>query len=186
MQPRTHLAIDRRLCGEPLDPAGTAAGTARVGLTTVPEMAADAAGLVHGGFVFGLADHAAMLAVNHPNVVLGSAAVRFSRPVAVGERLIAEATVAETAGRRSRVVVEVRRVAGSAAGSGGVGSAGGKGGVDNAGVVDDAGAAAGEVAGETVMSGEMVCFSLDRHVLEPAGEEGGGGLAAAPRPAASA
>lgn len=140
MIPRTHLALDRRLCGEPLDPLGTAAGTARVGLTTVPEMAADAAGLVHGGFVFGLADHAAMLAVNHPNVVLGSAAVRFLLPVTVGERLVAEASLAETSGRRSRVLVEVRR--------------------------DAAGGASG--AGEAVMSGELVCFTLDRHVLAPA------------------
>ncbi|HEV3074196.1 MAG TPA: hotdog domain-containing protein [Thermoanaerobaculia bacterium] len=168
MQPRTHLALDRRLCGEPLDPAATAAGTSRVGLTTVPEMAADAAGLVHGGFVFGLADHAAMLAVNHPNVVLGSAAVRFLRPVAVGERLVAEATVAETAGRRSRVMVEVRRVA-----DGGAGRAGGAGG-------------AGAPPGETVMTGELICFTLDRHVLEPAGEERGNGLAPPPRPAARA
>ena len=174
MQPRTHLALDRRLCGEPLDPAGTAAGTARVGLTTVPEMAADAAGLVHGGFVFGLADHAAMLAVNHPNVVLGSAAVRFLRPVAVGERLVAEATVAETAGRKSRVTVEVRRVAaGGADGACGAGGAGAA-----------AGEAAGAAAGETVMTGELICFTLDRHVLEPAGEERGDGLDAAARPAA--
>jgi acyl-coenzyme A thioesterase PaaI-like protein len=140
MIPRTHLALDRRLCGEPLDSEGTAAGTARVVLTTVPEMAADAAGLVHGGFVFGLADHAAMLAVNHPNVVLGSAAVRFLLPVTVGERLVAEASLAETSGRRSRVLVEVRR--------------------------DAAGGASG--AGEAVMSGELVCFTLDRHVLAPA------------------
>jgi len=150
VQPRTHLALDRRLCGEPLDPAATAAGTSRVGLTTVPEMAADAAGLVHGGFVFGLADHAAMLAVNHPNVVLGSAAVRFLRPVAVGERLVAEATVAETAGRRSRVMVEVRRVP-----DGGVGRAGGAGGAGGA----------GAPPGETVMTGELICFTLDRHVI---------------------
>lgn len=156
VQPRTHLEIDWRLCGEPLDPAATAAGTARVGLTTVPEMAADAAGLVHGGFVFGLADHAAMLAVNHPNVVLGSAAVRFLRPVAVGERMIAEATVAESSGRRSRVVVDVRRVA-----------------------------AAGETADETVMTGELICFTLDRHVLERVGEDRDNRPAAAPRPAVS-
>ena len=87
-----------------------------MGLTTVAEMAADAAGLVHGGFVFGLADHAAMLAVNDPNVVLGSASVRFLRPVAMGERLVAEARRVEAAGRKSRVEVEVRRDA--AAGGG--------------------------------------------------------------------
>jgi acyl-coenzyme A thioesterase PaaI-like protein len=180
VQPRTHLAIDRRLCGEPLDPAATAAGAARVGLITVPEMAADAAGLVHGGFIFGLADHAAMLAVNHPNVVLGSAAVRFLRPVAVGERLVAAATVAETAGRRSRVTVEVRRVPdGGSHGAGGAGGAGAAAG-------ETIRETAGETAGETVMTGELICFTLDRHVLEPAGEERGDGLAVAPRPAASA
>ncbi|MBV8202960.1 MAG: thioesterase [Acidobacteria bacterium] len=173
MVPRTHLAIDRRLCGEPLDPEGTAAGTARVGLTTVPEMAADAAGLVHGGFVFGLADHAAMLAVNHPNVVLGSAEVRFLLPVTVGERLVAEATLAETAGRKSRVRVEVRRAtAGAAAEAAEAGTAAG---------------AAGE-PGAAVLSGELVCFTLDRHVLEPAGGEGGGRRQAEPQapPAAGA
>jgi acyl-coenzyme A thioesterase PaaI-like protein len=102
----THLAIDRRLCGEPLE---IGAGSAIVALTTLPEMAADERGLVHGGFVFGLADYAAMLAVNHPNVVLGGAEVRFLRPVTVGERLVAGASVEEADGRRSRVRVEVRR-----------------------------------------------------------------------------
>ena len=67
MLPATHLAIDRRLCGEPLE---IAEGSAIVVLVTLPEMAADDRGLVHGGFVFGLADYAAMLAVNDPLVVL--------------------------------------------------------------------------------------------------------------------
>ena len=169
MRPRTHLSLDRRLCGEPLDSGETPAGTARVGLTTLPEMAADAAGLVHGGFLFGLADHAAMLAVNDPHVVLGSAAVRFLRPVAVGERLIAEARREEIAGRKSRVAVEVRRA--PAAGGGDD-----PGGTDaSAGAPAPGGAAPGGRdaggAGETVMSGEFVCFTLDRHALAapPAG-----------------
>lgn len=109
MIPATHLAIDRRLCGEPLE---IAEGSATVAWTALPEMAADERGLVHGGFVFGLADYAAMLAVNHPNVVLGSAEVRFLKPVVVGERLVARATLQtpeETDGRKSRVQVEVRR-----------------------------------------------------------------------------
>lgn len=106
MEPNTHPAIDRRLCGEPLD---LHEGTARVALTAVPEMAADARGLVHGGFVFGLADYAAMLAVNHPNVVLAGAEVRFLKPVVVGEKLVAEARVEEGDGRKSRVRVEVLR-----------------------------------------------------------------------------
>jgi acyl-coenzyme A thioesterase PaaI-like protein len=102
----THRAIDRRLCGEPLE---LAPGRARVELLSLPEMAADERGLVHGGFVFGLADHAAMLAVNHPNVVLGAAEVRFLAPVVVGERLVAEAEVVGEEGRKRRVAVRARR-----------------------------------------------------------------------------
>jgi acyl-coenzyme A thioesterase PaaI-like protein len=104
--PNTHRAIDRRLVGEPVE---LSAGRATVALVTLPEMAADERGLVHGGFVFGLADYAAMLAVNDPNVVLGSAEVRFSKPVRVGERLTARAVVAAAEGRRAQVGVEVLR-----------------------------------------------------------------------------
>jgi uncharacterized protein (TIGR00369 family) len=106
MEPNTHPAIDPRLCGEPLE---LGHGTARVTLTAQPEMAADDRGLVHGGFVFGLADYAAMLAVNHPHVVLAGAEVRFLKPVVVGEQLVAEAWTEETDGRKSRVKVEVVR-----------------------------------------------------------------------------
>jgi len=84
-------------------------GTARVELETLPEMAADGRKLVHGGFIFGLADYAAMLAVDHPNVVLAGAEVRFLKPVVVGERLAAAARVEEENGRKRRVRVEVRR-----------------------------------------------------------------------------
>ena len=107
---RTHLGLDRRLCGRPME---VAEGSAVVSFEALPEMAADERGLVHGGFVFGLADHAAMLAVNHLNVVLGSAEVRFLKPVAVGERLEARAVVEEADGRKSRVKVEVLRVGSS-------------------------------------------------------------------------
>src|SRR5258707_14767319 len=110
-QVRTHLGLDRRHCGQPL---AVEEGSAVVDFEALPEMAADERGLVHGGFVFGLADHAAMLAVNHPNVVLGSAEVRFLKPVAVGEKLEARAAVEETDGLKSRVRVEVLR-AGSVA-----------------------------------------------------------------------
>jgi acyl-coenzyme A thioesterase PaaI-like protein len=103
---RTHLALDRRLSGEPVE---VGEGSATAALVTLPEMAADDQGLVHGGFVFSLADHAAMLAVNHPLVVLASAEVRFTRPVRVGERLVAKALLAESSGRRRRVEVEVSR-----------------------------------------------------------------------------
>lgn len=103
MHVETHLCIDRGLCGAPvvLD-----AGYSRVELVTTQCMAADDAGLVHGGFVFSLADYAAMVAVNHPNTVLGSAEVRFTKPVRVGERLAAEAVVEET--QEKKILVRVR------------------------------------------------------------------------------
>ena len=103
---RTHLEIDARLCGTPreIEP-----GRAIVDWQADAAMAADARGLIHGGFVFGLADYAAMLAVNEPNVVLAGAEVRFLAPVEVGERLTAEARVTESEGRKQQVEVVVRR-----------------------------------------------------------------------------
>ncbi len=109
--PTTHLAIDRRLVGEPLE---LGEGTARAALTLLPEMAADDRGLVHGGFAFGLADYAAMLAVNHRLVVVASSSIKCVAPRRVGERLVAEARVIEETGRRRRVGVEVRREDGEA------------------------------------------------------------------------
>ena len=72
-------------------------------------MAADDKGLVHGGFVFGLADYAAMLAVNDPHVVLGAASIKFLKPVSVGDQLSAEARVSEVSGRKHLVDVIVSR-----------------------------------------------------------------------------
>jgi len=46
--------------------------------------------LVHGGFIFGAADYAAMAAVNDPNVVLGSAEVSFLKPSKSGDSDILE------------------------------------------------------------------------------------------------
>ena len=98
----THLAISARLVGEPIE---IEAGSARARLTTGAEMAADEQGLVHGGFVFGLADYAAMLAVNDPNVVLGSADVRFTAPVRVGDEVVATARVTGEKGKKRTVDV---------------------------------------------------------------------------------
>ncbi len=105
-EPSTHQAIDRRLCGEPVE---LREGFARVRLEAVAEMQADGRGLVHGGFVFGLADYAAMLAVDHPHVVLGSARARFLLPVRVGEVLEAEAVLLDQEGAKKIVTVDVRR-----------------------------------------------------------------------------
>ncbi|WP_461209104.1 PaaI family thioesterase [Desulfocurvus sp. DL9XJH121] len=100
---RTHHAIDATLCGTPVE---LAPGHCVVRLETLPCMAADASGLVHGGFVFGLADYAAMLAVNHPNVVLGSAETRFLAPVRAGQTVEARAACDPAEGRKHQVEVE--------------------------------------------------------------------------------
>ncbi|NOY44128.1 MAG: PaaI family thioesterase [Deltaproteobacteria bacterium] len=104
MEPRTHLAIHPDWVGEAVE---LAEGACRARLETRPEMAADDRGLVHGGFTFGLADYAVMMAVNHPNVVLGAAEVRFTAPVRVGEVMEARARVVEADGKRRKVRVEV-------------------------------------------------------------------------------
>lgn len=205
---RTHLGIDRRLVGEPL---ALEEGRAEAVLVTLPEMAADASGLVHGGFVFGLADYAAMLAVNDPNVVLAGAEVRFLKPVAAGERLLASARLAESSGRRRRVEVEVRRGDAGEAGQAGAGSPGAGQGVaagsagagpvaaataamsvgtgPGAGMTSSGSAGAGPFAaatalslpGEPVLTGTFHCAVPDRHVLAPASPPGE--TAALPAPA---
>lgn len=95
--PHTHLAISPHWVGVPVD---LTPGSCTARLSTCPEMAADERGLVHGGFIFGLADYAAMLAVNDPNVVLGAAETRFLFPVRVGEVLTARAVVESGEGKK--------------------------------------------------------------------------------------
>ncbi|MDL2329276.1 MaoC family dehydratase N-terminal domain-containing protein [Desulfosarcina sp. OttesenSCG-928-A07] len=106
MEIRTHREIDRLLCGNPLK---VEAGMSQVKLVTTSEMAADVKGLVHGGFIFGSADYAAMLAVNDPNVVLGAATVKFLEPVRVGDTLIMDAQVEEVSGRKHHVGVIAKK-----------------------------------------------------------------------------
>jgi 3-hydroxymyristoyl/3-hydroxydecanoyl-(acyl carrier protein) dehydratase len=48
-----------------------------------------------------------MLAVNHPNVVLGSAQTKFLAPVTTGETMRAEATIKNMDSRKSEVNVDV-------------------------------------------------------------------------------
>ena len=126
MEINTHGKIAPLWCGEPVE---VSVHQALVRLSTTAAMAVDDTGLVHGGFVFGLADHAAMLAVNHPNVVLGSAQTRYLKPVVVGDELVAEALVEGHEGKKYLVTVSVKR------------------------------------SDETVMAGEFVCFTPDRHVV---------------------
>ena len=97
MQITTHQRIDESLCGHPVTLQD---GYAEVELTTLPTMEADDTGLIHGGFIFGLADYAAMLAVNHPNVL---------SPVQTGDILRARAQAERTEGKKRSVHVEVFR-----------------------------------------------------------------------------
>ena len=124
---KTHLKIDHALCGEPLD---LDEGRASARFVASEVMNTDARGLVHGGFIFGLADHAAMLAVNDPHVVLGSADVRFIAPVKVGDEVIATAVVGETKGKKRVIDVSAK------------------------------------VGDREVLSGTMVAFVLEKHVLD--------------------
>ncbi len=103
MEPKTHLEADPRFCGTLVE---LGQGSARVALDAIDSMVVDAQGLVHGGFVFGLADYAAMLAVNEPNVVLGAAETRFLKPVRRGAHLIASARTVDAHGRKHEVRVE--------------------------------------------------------------------------------
>jgi acyl-coenzyme A thioesterase PaaI-like protein len=98
----THPNIDRSLCGEII---ALAEHHAEVELRTDARMAADARGLVHGGFTFGAADYAAMLAVNDPHVVLGAANVSFKAPTKVGQSVRLSATVQLEKGRKREVSV---------------------------------------------------------------------------------
>jgi acyl-coenzyme A thioesterase PaaI-like protein len=102
----THKMIDKELCGRPLL---IDVNYSKVEMKTTQGMAVDVTGLVHGGFVFGLADYSAMLAVNHPNVVLGAAEVKFFKPVQSGDILIAEARAGEKEGKKQSVAVTVKK-----------------------------------------------------------------------------
>ena len=104
MQIKTHECIDQSLCGEPVL---VEEGRSEVRLTCDRPLAADAKGLVHGGFIFGLADYAAMLAVNHPNVVLGAAETRFLKPSRIGDVLVAKAEDQTPLERKHIVQVDV-------------------------------------------------------------------------------
>ncbi len=63
-------------------------------------MAADEYGLIHGGTIFGVADYAAMVAVNHPHVVLAKADVKFLKPCQVGDEIIAKASITNKEGKK--------------------------------------------------------------------------------------
>lgn len=102
MKLNTHLKIDEGLCGTV---KALSEGYAEVVLTTTKSMAADEQGLVHGGFIFGSADYAAMAAVNEPTVVLAAAECRFLAPSRVGDEIVFKAKVTQIDGKKYRVTV---------------------------------------------------------------------------------
>ncbi|MFN3976806.1 MAG: PaaI family thioesterase [Aquificaceae bacterium] len=106
MQLKTHLKIDKSLSGEVLE---LSEGYAKVGLRTDERMVADEKGLIHGGFIFSLADFCAMAAVNEPTVVLAQANIKFLKPVKLGEELLAEGRVERSEGKKRWVKVEIKR-----------------------------------------------------------------------------
>jgi acyl-coenzyme A thioesterase PaaI-like protein len=103
MQLNTHLNINTSLCGKVIK---FQKNYAEVLLHTTQQMSVDTQGLVHGGFIFGAADYAAMSSVNDPYVVLGASSSKFIAPVKVGDAVIFKATVVSMKGKKVEVDVE--------------------------------------------------------------------------------
>ena len=101
--PRTHEKINADLCGEIIK---LERGYVEVCLTTTPEMIADSIGLIHGGFIFGAADYAAMLAVNEKNVVLVASDCQFLSPVKFHDEVKIVARVRHKEGKKRNIHVE--------------------------------------------------------------------------------
>jgi len=101
---KTHQSASERLVGRVIK---VESGESVVKLKVIREMTVDKHGLIHGGFVFGLADYAAMLAVNEPTVVLGKAETKFIKPVKIGNELIAVARIVQNNDNKKTVSVKV-------------------------------------------------------------------------------
>lgn len=103
MKLKTHLNINNSLCGKVTK---LEHDYAEVLLYTTQQMSADEQGLVHGGFVFGAADYAAMCAVNDPYVVLGASSTTFVAPLKVGDVVCCKAQVTTSKGKKKIVAVK--------------------------------------------------------------------------------
>lgn len=102
MELNTHLKIDNTLNGNILK---LDKNYAKIELKTTDIMRADEQGLIHGGFIFGAADFAAMAAVNDPFVVLAKSETKFLAPVKVGQIVVFEGTIVENDGKKYTVKV---------------------------------------------------------------------------------
>ena len=104
MNIKTHNKINPKLSGEVIELAE--GKTATVRLETNEDMLADDKGLIHGGFIFSAADYCTMITINHPNVVLGSAEVKFIKPLKIGETAFFKSEVLNTEGKKVLVKVD--------------------------------------------------------------------------------
>ena len=106
MKANTHTKIDTTYSGSIIS---LEEGKSTLEMTPTRKMAVDEYGLIHGGFLFSLADHAAMVTVNHPNVVLGSANVKFLKPVSFGDALVCQGKLIRDDGNKKIVTVTILR-----------------------------------------------------------------------------
>jgi acyl-coenzyme A thioesterase PaaI-like protein len=104
MNIKTHNKINPKLSGEVIEIAE--GKTATVKLETNEDMLADDKGLIHGGFIFSAADYCAMITINHSNVVLGSAEVKFIKPLKIGETAFFKSEVLSIEGKKVLVKVD--------------------------------------------------------------------------------
>lgn len=100
---QTHNLINTYLCGEITKHEK---GYVELELETENEMVVDDLGLIHGGFIFGAADFAAMAAVNERNVVLVASECQFLSPVKLGDKVLFKAQVRHQEGRKRNVHVK--------------------------------------------------------------------------------
>ncbi|CAH8283766.1 acyl-coenzyme A thioesterase PaaI-like protein [Mariniflexile fucanivorans] len=102
----THLLASKKLIGSVIS---IGKDCATVKLTITNDMIVDTYNLSHGSFVFGLADYAAMVAVNKPTVVLGKATTKFLKPVVLNDEVTAVATLSDNSnGKKVIVTVDVK------------------------------------------------------------------------------
>ncbi len=99
----THTLINNYLCGDIVE---LKKGYCEVKLEAENEMVVDEEGLVHGGFIFGAADFAAMAAINEPTVVLVASECQFLAPAKLGDTIIFKAQARHQEGRKR--IVHVR------------------------------------------------------------------------------
>ncbi|WP_158844689.1 thioesterase [Algibacter sp. L1A34] len=100
----THLLASKKLIGSVVSIGNNCA---TVKLTITKEMIVDTYNLSHGGFVFGLADYAAMVAINKPTVVLGKATTKFLKPVILNDEVTAVATISGNLNEKKVIVFAV-------------------------------------------------------------------------------